>query len=552
MPTSPRASNLSPNESPVVPYLRAIRAHKLLIAMTVLIAIAAALAIASSRTSSYQATAQILVTPLPEGGGNGSYTGLPILTSSAAEPTRTLETAASMLQSPQAYIQTAAKFRGGTVSGVRSAISVEPKGESNIITVTATQRSAALAASLANRYVESTLALRSTELKRDATTLITQLQARESALPASDTTTLSQLAAQVTSLVPIADGHDPNFSQLQLATPPTAPSGSGKALILVLAILAGLVLGIAGAVIAEFTDRRVRDEDEALTIYPLPVLARVPRVPAATASGTSIDMVAPPVREALRTLQVQLTSDGDKRGRTVMMTSASTGDGKTSSAINLALVLAAADRKVILFDFDLRKPDIGRRLGIHSELMDVFRPGATLESVLVESPATPGLSVVSTDGRGERDVTPLLEAVSRRLPTLLAEAATLADYVIIDTAPLGHVSDALRAAGAVDDIVLVVHPGRTERIDLEHTRELLERLGYTPSGMLVIGQISREAIYGSYLEPDPPRPPGPVASRGTPEEGQRERDGAKQGGSSSHAKRASRERARQSAGLLGP
>lgn len=483
-------------ESPLGPYLWAIRAHPLVIAAVVIVAVLVSVAVIETRTATYKATAEVLVTPLSEGAASGAYAGLPIVTESPSEPARTLQTAASVLRSQQASEATAKALPGWSFRKVANAVEVEPRGETQIIAVTGSDRSAKVAAALANTYVQSALALRSKELSAEASALIEQLRARQKTLPSSDFTTLSQLAAQITSLVPVSNGHDPNFSLLRQASLPTTPNSSPKKLIVVLAILAGLALGIGAALGIEYLNRKVRDEEEALSIYPLPVLARVPPLPRGSETATSVEAMPPGVREAFRTLQVQLHQIPPGRGRAVMLTSASMADGKTASSINLALVLAASGQRVILLDFDLRKPDVGRRLGVDADVMRLFRSDATLEDVLVESRSAPGLSVLSSTFHG--DVDPMLEALTRRLPDLMREACELADYVIIDTAPLGQVSDALRVAAAVDDVVLVVRPSNTDRTDLQRTRELLERMTHTPSGMVLVGEVSSGPTYGVY------------------------------------------------------
>ncbi len=205
----------------------------------------------------------------------------------------------------------------------------------------------------------------------------------------------------------------------------------------------------------------------------------------------------PGIREAFRTLQIQLQpSAPGEGGRAIMFTSPSPRDGKTSSAVDFALVLAAAEASVILLDFDLRKPDIAERLGADTDYLDFFRSNSGLDKVLSQSRSTPGLRVLSSHAKG--DATPLLEAVSRRLPELLREARELADYVIVDTPPLGQVSDALRAATMVNEIVLVARPGNTDRVELTHTRELLDRMGHTPTGLLLIGESGTADVYAGY------------------------------------------------------
>jgi Mrp family chromosome partitioning ATPase len=478
-----------------VPYLRAIRAHPLLVAVVAIVAVATAVVWHKTRTPQYKATAQVLVTAVAN---NGSYAGLPVVTESSSDPARTLQTATSVLESPVVALATAKQLHGGwTQKNVGAAISVQPRGESDIVSITGTASGATEAAKLANAYTHNALSVHAALLSSEATAQVDQLQARQRSLAAGENANASQIAAQIAALSSVAAGHDPNFSLLQGAIVPTAASGSSGKLIVALALLAGLIIGIGAATTIEFLNRRVRDEDEVLSLYPLPVLARVPPLPRDAREGVSPELIPPRIREAFRTLQVQLPSSSpEAEGRAIMFTSPSPRDGKTASAVNFALMLAAAGFRVILLDFDLRKPDVGERLGVRTDYLDLFRANAALEDLLVEPRTAPGLHVIS--GALHGDVTPLLEAVSRRLPDLLREARGLADYVIVDTPPLGQVSDALRAAATVDDILLVTRPGNTDRIELQHTRELLDRMGHTPTGLLVIGEPGVGDVYAGY------------------------------------------------------
>ena len=96
-----------------------------------------------------------------------------------------------------------------------------------------------------------------------------------------------------------------------------------------------------------------------------------------------------------------------------------------------------------------------------------------LDDLLVEYPQAPGLRVLPTDPGNVL----LLDAITRRLPELFHEARSLADYVIVDTPPLGEISDALRLVDLVDDIVIVARPGHTNRDSLETARDLMTRSG---------------------------------------------------------------------------
>ncbi len=481
-----------------VAYIRAVRAHPVLVGFIVLAALATAFVWQHSRTPSYEATAQVLVTPVAE---ESAYVGLPgLVTSSSSDPSRTMQTATSILETPGAAALAASNLgRGWTKQLVGQSISVAPRGESNVISITGKADGSAKSAALAAAYARAALALHAKLLGDEAKLQVEQLQARARRLTAAEGSEASQIGSQLAALNAVAAGHDPNFSLLQVPFAPGSPSGTSKTVILALALLAGLVIAVGAAVLTDYLNRRARDEDEILSTYPLPVLVRVPILPRGARDAVSPDRVPPGVREAFRTLQPQLPQIRD--GRAVMFTSASPRDGKTSAAINFAFVLAAAGFRVILFDFDLRRPDVGRRLGVNSDFMDLFRADAKLEDLLKEPPGAPGLRVISSRAQGG-ETTALVDAVARRLPELLDRARQLADYVIVDTPPLGQISDGLRAAMVVDDIVLVARPGNTNRVELEHTRELLDRMDRTPSGLVVIGLQTVGDAYETYgLEP---------------------------------------------------
>ena len=112
------------------------------------------------------------------------------------------------------------------------------------------------AALLANTYARSALSLHATLLSREATSEVNQLQAREKALPAGESSALTQLGTEISTLSSVANGHDPNFSLLQTAQLPTSATGTSKKLIVVLALLAGLVIGVGAATAIEYLNRQ--------------------------------------------------------------------------------------------------------------------------------------------------------------------------------------------------------------------------------------------------------------------------------------------------------
>ena len=484
------------------PYLRALRAHRLLVVLTTVgFVVLALLWLAVGRNPSYEATANLLVTPLPQ--DDQTFRGLQLLRDSG-DPTRTVQTAASLVESPEAARRTA-KILGPdwTTQRVMDAVTVEPVGESNILAVTGSAGDAETAAKLANTFTKQTLAVRRDVLDRDVGPLLDQLKSRQKALGSTNTEAGAQLEDRINQLQNVGTGNDPTLSISQAAEVPTSPSGASPLVILVLAGFAGLALGAAAAVLLELLDRRIRDEDEALSILPLPVLARVPlqRRQLGRVSPTDAWTVAPAVREACRTLLLQLPPSSHEGGRVLMVTSASTGDGKTTSAINLAATLAASGERVILLDLDLRKADVAHRLAVPDpvHLNELLSPDH-LVPLLRTAPSLPSVSVLATELLQGDAI--LLDPLYARLPQLVAEARSLADHVIIDTPPLGEISDALRLLGFVDEVVIVVRPGNSDRVGLSTTADLLARTGTDPAGFLVVGdtpgQTSSYYAYGHH------------------------------------------------------
>jgi Mrp family chromosome partitioning ATPase/capsular polysaccharide biosynthesis protein len=481
---------LGQQESALGPYLRAIRNHKRVVALIVLAAIVGAGAWLKLRTPDYEATAQMLVTPLPQ--GDTTFAGLQLLRDSG-DPTRTVQTAAALVDSPQAADLAAQRLGGGlTGDDVLGTVSVQPQGQSNILAITAKATTAAEAQRRANAFTKGSLDVRRSTLRTQVRAQLTQLRAGgpTPATPgtgSSDQLTRAQVIAQ---LEAIQSGQDPTLSLAQNAVLPAAPAGASAPIILALAILAGLALGAGAALVLELTDRRIRDEDEVVALYPLPVLARVPplaRQRLRRGRDAVWYYIPPLIREAFRTLLVQLRTGKGHGTRSIMVTSASTGDGKTSSAINLAISLAAAGESVILLDLDMRKPDIARRLPTvePTRLSSLLHDDVRLSELLLRPPGLPGLTALLPDARGADPA--LIESLYQRLPALLEQARELADYVVLDTAPLGEVSDALRIADTADDIIIAVRPGNTNRAHIESMRELLERLDQRPLGYLMVG-----------------------------------------------------------------
>jgi tyrosine-protein kinase len=480
-------------ESALGPYLRAISAHRLLVVVITLVTVVASAAWLVLRSPSYEATAQLLVTPLPP--DDSTFIGVQVLRESN-EPTRTMQTAATLVSSRQAAQLAAERLGSGwTVRRVLESVEVKPQGESNVLAVTAQADDPRLAARIADVFSRAALEARQTALRRQVDAAIGQLRA-QGRRPGENSEIALDRAQRLNQLQVVRRGVDPTLSLSQPAGVPSAPLGPPAWLVMLLSSIAGLTLATGAALLLETVDRRLRDEDEIVRLYPLPVLARVPSLPRRLLGGRAQALISmpPAVREAFRTVQAQLDQPS-KGPRTILMTSASAGDGKTTSSVHLAFCLVVTGHRVLLMDFDFRHPELGQTLGVRTRqgVLPLLTSEASLSELLLDAPGLPpNLRVIPASAN---DDVAFLEAYAHRLPEILAQAKGLADYVILDTAPLGEVSDALRFVSEVDDIIVVTRPGHTDRASFELARDLLGRAGRVPAGLLVIGQTVSRSPY---------------------------------------------------------
>jgi len=275
-------------------------------------------------------------------------------------------------------------------------------------------------------------------------------------------------------------GGEPTLSVSQTAPLATSPNGASEALILLLALAGGFALGSVAALGLETFSRPVRDREEIERLYPLPVLAALPSVHRARrVHGLPPWTLPANAFEQLRMLRVQLSPRG--AGRVIMVTSAGGGDGKTTVTAALAAAFAEAEQSVVLIDLDLRKPDLRRLLQLDGLQAD----GPLAASRAPEAvPDLPRVRLLPTP-RGDFTT---VEAVVQGVPGLITAARRTADIVLVDTAPVGEVSETLRISGMCDQVVFVARPRHTDRRRLLLARDLLDRAGIRPLGLVLVGR----------------------------------------------------------------
>jgi len=211
---------------------------------------------------------------------------------------------------------------------------------------------------------------------------------------------------------------------------------------------------------------------------PAPRIALAERRPVRHFSSKWRELLAmpdgsPAMVEQFRRLAAALHSAQSANGiRRLMVTSASAADGKTLTAVNLALVLSESyRRRVFLVDADLRRPSLGSFIdladaqGLSEGLRDDSRKLAVVE-------VSPTLTLLPA---GQPDLDPIVGLSSPRLRNVLEEGARRFDWVLVDAPPVGAVADASLLAEHVDGILLVVRVGQTQHDDVQRAIDTLGR-----------------------------------------------------------------------------
>lgn len=203
-----------------------------------------------------------------------------------------------------------------------------------------------------------------------------------------------------------------------------------------------------------------------------------------------------PVVEAFRSLRTNIQFAGVKAPlKTVLVTSVTPGDGKSSIAANLATVMALAGTSTILVDADLRKPVQTKFFGLKRQvgLTNVLLGSLQLEEVIVDTQVQ-GLKLLPS---GTIPPNPAELLGSEAMLGVLEMLKTMAELIIIDTPPLLPVTDAALLAPRTDGVLLVVRSGRTQRQDALQAKQLLENVEARVLGV-VVNDVKPEHEEGSY------------------------------------------------------
>ncbi len=253
-----------------------------------------------------------------------------------------------------------------------------------------------------------------------------------------------------------------NMSNVQLldsAVPLEKPYRPDKPVDLLLGLVIGLISGIGASLLVEFLDNTFKTPEDIEEYLRLPMLGTVPRI-------KDVDSLMSDPKsagaEAFRNIRGNLLlSAGDKSPKVMQIASAGHSEGKTTFAVNISAVMAAAGERIVLIDADLRKPRLHKMLKAPNRqgLSSLLSGQAALDAVVLAS-GTPNVDII-TSGPIPPNPSELLG--SKTMKESLSELSRRYDKVIIDCPPLAGLADAPLISPMADGMILVIRGGRTPR-----------------------------------------------------------------------------------------
>lgn len=406
------------------------------------------------------------------------------------DPSRRLQNEATLLQSQGVAAAVAQRLHyAGNPRDLLSWTTVAPSADSDFLTISATTTDPQLAANVANGFAQAFAALDANETKALLAEQRQSVQSQLAALPRTlaNVNLRANLETELQTLR-LAETTPPPIQQINAASIPQNRSTASPARNAAFAAFLGLVLACLLVVGVESFDRRLRHpvvEAE----YGLPLLASIPfsrKAHAATRSGARVPAAIMEGVRGVRTMLDHAADAGAGAPRSVLITSAVSGEGKSTLIKSLALGYFESARSVLVIDADLRRPMIHELFDapLVPGLSDVLRGAIPLSDAVQQvqpgnlEPAigaheAPVLHVL-TSGGGISDPGALLG--SENFNSLLARSVAEYDMVLIDSTPILAVSDAIPVAMQVDAVIVVARSDYTTRVDAQRCRQALERL----------------------------------------------------------------------------
>ncbi|MDX2376588.1 polysaccharide biosynthesis tyrosine autokinase [Microbacterium sp. LRZ72] len=462
-------------------YARIFRRSWLLIVIFAMVGATAAWAVTATTEAEYSATSAAFVAS--ESGGT-----LNELTQGNAFTERRVNTYAQLLVEPIVTESVIEDF-GLEISPAAFAgqIGVSIPVDTTMLEVTVTDASPSVAASLANALITSL----ATVVEEIETTAVTGTPT----IDANGDPVIVEAAPPV------------QITQVRFAETPTSPVSPSLMLNLLIGIAAGFALGVLAAILRDLIDTRVRTLEDVEAITTAPIVGAIPQVGRGRQSSILAEHdPGSPSAESFRILRTNLQFLDIDGPATFVLTSPSSGEGKSTITTNLATSIAANGVRVLVVEADLRRPQVHSYFGLEggAGLTDILIGRAELADV-VQSWRSPNLHVLAS-GRIPPNPSELLG--SQQMRELMVQLQERYDVVLYDTPPVLPVPDAAILSRNVGGVLLVASIDRTRRDEIRSAVAALQKVNAHISGV-VVNRVAGRGTTSYLAEPYHSQAPAP-------------------------------------------
>lgn len=292
-----------------------------------------------------------------------------------------------------------------------------------------------------------------------------------------------------------------NISILELAQPADCPTSPQKGSIMTISLIFGLLLGFMITLLRDWLDQRLRSAAEITTLLGVPVLGAIPSMGvkgSISVRGQKVYLEpVSPVAEAYRSIRTGIYFGASwEKVKTILVTSPTEGDGKTTVVSNLAVTMAQAGQRSLIIDADFRKPmqhkifKIDQRFGLSGVLGDRDRLEQAIQPTTIN-----GLDILPS---GAMAANPSEMLSSKEFADILDTVSQKYDRILIDSPPVLHVTDACILGAICDGTVLVLNAEKSTRKFAEHSCDNLFSVGTNVLGVVVNDVSVEKNGYGYF------------------------------------------------------
>ena len=315
-----------------------------------------------------------------------------------------------------------------------------------------------------------------------------------------------------------------NVRIIERSVIPRIPIKPKKKMNLLIGFVIGIGLGVGAAMMVNSTDTKIRTLDDVEKFIKYPVVGTIPymsindteegkevnletgeevvtindELEGKKISARLISHYAPksPVAEAYRTLRTNIMAKKQPGPLSLIISSSGPSEGKSTSLANLAITLAQMNSKVIIVDFDLRRPMVHNifELERNTGSSDFLSDEKFFIDAVIKSSGIKNLDIITS---GAIPPNPSELIASDRTDVLIEVLKDRYDYVLFDIPPIIAVTDAMIMAKKVDMLTLVIRVNNTEKSVIQRTKSMLENINISVTGIIVNG-IVHEKYYRGY------------------------------------------------------